>query len=250
MENIEFTCPKCKRAFSKKWGLTYHLKFGKHFNCLKCGKEVSGNGKFCSSACSASYNNKIRQVSESTKIKTSESLKIFYKEHPFPEKEYLQCKSCNKNISKESKTGFCGDCLKHSQNIECIEYRRAFASKAGKASAESQAEIRRSKNEIFFADLINSIYKDSLNNKSIFNGWDADIIIPSKKIAILWNGIWHYENICGQLKQVQNRDKIKYSEIVKAGYMPYIITDLGDFSKKKCLKELERFNNFIKLLSF
>lgn len=69
------------------------------------------------------------------------------------------------------------------------------------------------------------------------------------KIAILWNGVWHYENICGQLKQVQNRDKIKYSEIVKAGYMPYIIVDLGKFSKKKCFKELERFNSFIESLN-
>ena len=31
--------------------------------------------------------------------------------------------------------------------------------------------------------------------------------------------------------------------------MPYIITDLEKFSESKCLKELERFNNFVKLLN-
>lgn len=29
----------------------------------------------------------------------------------------------------------------------------------------------------------------------MFNGWDADIIIEDLKIAILWNGKWHYEKI-------------------------------------------------------
>ena len=30
---------------------------------------------------------------------------------------------------------------------------------------------------------------------SIFNGWDADIILTDLKIAILWNGKWHYEKL-------------------------------------------------------
>ena len=48
----------------------------------------------------------------------------------------------------------------------------------------------------------------------------------------------------------QGSNNDKYYEIVKAGYMPYVITDLGKFSEQKCLKELERFNNFVKLLNF
>lgn len=69
------------------------------------------------------------------------------------------------------------------------------------------------------------------------------------KIAILWNGKWHYENIMGDLKQIQNRDKIKYDEIVSFGYMPYIITDLGRFSKVKCEVEFKRFEEFLSLLN-
>lgn len=251
MENIEFKCQICGRLFNRKCDLTQHLKYRKHSKCLECGKGIFGNNKFCSHSCSATYNNKLRTVSEEQKIKTSQTLILFNKEKLRSKRKKIvkNCKGCNKEISKKSKTGFCHNCLRYSQNSECIELRKVFGVKGGKASAKSQAEIKRSKNEIFFADLINSIYKDSINNKSIFNGWDADVIIPSMKIAILWNGKWHYEDICGQIKQVQNRDRIKYYEIVNAGYMPYIITDLGKFSKKKCYKEFERFNEFMNLLN-
>lgn len=253
MENIKFTCSICNRTFTRKCSLSYHLNHNSHSfsNCLFCGKRISSNKKFCNNSCSASYNNKLREVSDEQKLKTSKSLISFYEKHSIQKKPKLnlKCKSCDKEMSRCSKTGFCQNCLRYSSHIECVEYRRAWFLKGGKASAKSQTNKKRSKNEIFFAELINSIYKDSINNEAIFNGWDADIIIPSMKIAILWNGIWHYEDICGQLKQVQNRDKIKYFEIVKAGYMPYIVVDLGKFSKKKCFKELERFNNFIESLN-
>lgn len=91
-------------------------------------------------------------------------------------------------------------------------------------------------------------FPDILHNVPMFNGWDADIIIPSKNIAILWNGRFHYEDIFGQLKQIQNRDKIKYNEIVKNGYMPYIVVDLKKYSKNKCEDELKRFDNFLNIL--
>ena len=29
----------------------------------------------------------------------------------------------------------------------------------------------------------------------MFNGWDADVILPDLKIAIMWNGIWHYKQV-------------------------------------------------------
>ena len=43
--------------------------------CLQCGKELKkGQNKFCSSSCSATYNNVLREVSEETKEKISKSL--------------------------------------------------------------------------------------------------------------------------------------------------------------------------------
>ena len=256
MENIKFTCSICNRTFTRNCALSYHLNHNNHSfnNCLFCGKQISSNKKFCNRSCSASYNNKIRvHYSDDWKKKISETLKNKYKDRPQkvedrpkdkPKKEKFFCKECGKEIRPETKTGYCGI---HFRNHLTDEIKEKL-SKAGRKSVYLQKEIRRSKNEIYFSELINKRFSDSINNEPIFNGWDADIIIPSLKIAILWNGAWHYNDICGQLKQVQNRDKIKYSEIIKAGYMPYIIVDLGNFSKEKCEFEYNRFISFLNLI--
>ena len=63
----------------------------------------------------------------------------------------------------------------------------------------------------------------------MFNGWDADVILTDQKIAVLWNGKWHYEEIMEgtSLKQIQTRDKIKMKEIERAGYRVYVVKDMG-----------------------
>lgn len=65
----------------------------------------------------------------------------------------------------------------------------------------------------------------------------------SEKIAILWNGIWHYKQISKSqsLLQVQTRDKIKIDIIEKAGYIPYIIKDMGKYNKNFVEQEFEIF---------
>jgi len=82
------------------------------------------------------------------------------------------------------------------------------------------------------------------DNAVMFNGWDADIIIPDLKVAILWNGPWHYIEISKtqKLKQVQNRDRIKLREIINCGYRPYIIEDV----KREKNKVEKEFKTFIK----
>ena len=86
------------------------------------------------------------------------------------------------------------------------------------------------------------------HNEPIFNGWDADIIIEDIKVAVLWNGPWHYRKIteAHSLEQVQCRDKIKIKEIEKCGYKPYIIKDMGSYDLKKVNDE---FNKFLNLLN-
>lgn len=117
--------------------------------------------------------------------------------------------------------------------------------KGGIKSAKSQQ--RRSKNEIYFCELCESYFKNVTHNESVFNGWDADIIIEDIKCAILWNGIWHYKQISKtqSLEQVQARDKIKVDQIVKCGYTPYIIKDLGRYNKEFVEEQFEIFKNFI-----
>lgn len=106
--------------------------------------------------------------------------------------------------------------------------------------------VSRSKNEIYFAELCSSEFNKVLTNEKIFNGWDADVILPELKIAILWNGKWHYEKVLEghKLNQVQNRDKIKLKEIKKMNYIPYIIKDMGGYNKRFVEKEFEKFKKW------
>ena len=79
----------------------------------------------------------------------------------------------------------------------------------------------------------------------MFNGWDADIILLEEKIAILWNGKWHYEKITKKhsVEQVQIRDRIKIDEILKSGFKPYIINDMGKYNKEFVNSEFEKLKN-------
>ena len=82
----------------------------------------------------------------------------------------------------------------------------------------------------------------------MFNGWDADIILNDHKMAIMWNGKWHYEKLTKKhsLKQVRNRDYIKIKEIKKLGYEPYIIRDMGSYNPEFVENEFEKLKKYIK----
>jgi len=193
--------------------------------------------------CSRSCANK-RTHSEETKEKIKNSLKKTLR--PLKKKRIIiKCKQCEKEIVQRRKTHlFCSrSCTTTWKNLNTD-----VARKAGLASVKSQSEIRRSKNEIYFANLCKEKFNKVLTNKPLFNGWDADVIIEDFKIAVLWNGKWHYEKIteAHSVKQVQNRDKIKTKEIIKKGYVPYVIKDLGKANNKKVKKEFEVFIDYLK----
>ena len=183
--------------------------------CEDCGekyKKIRKKQKFCSVSC-VRNNKRIKQVR-------------------------TNCKYCgNEFLKKRNRQKFCSKICARRNNIS-----NADSQKAGLLSA--QKRVKRSKNEIYFAELCKLKYKNIETNKIIFNGWDADIIIHDLKIAILWNGKWHYEKITEKhsLKQVQNRDKIKINEIINCGYKPYIIKDMGSHNKRFVN---EKFNEFI-----
>ena len=207
--------------------------------CLKCRKEYSvictendynkGNyRKYCCSSCANS-----RKISEEQKYKVSEKLK--------KAKEIKQCKSCKINISYKNKSGYCKNCIYKFKTIS--DETREKLHLAGLKSCNIQAAQRRSKNEIAFCELCEKQFKTVKHNEAIFNGWDADIIIEDLKVAILWNGKWHYEKIKENhsIEQVQNRDNIKIEEIKKCGYIPYIIKDLGKYNLEKVNSEFKLF---------
>ena len=108
----------------------------------------------------------------------------------------------------------------------------------------------RSKNEIYFSELCREKFNHILTNEPMFEGADADVIIPSIKIAIHWNGIWHYKAIRTgmNMERIFKRDLLKDELIIKKGYYPYTIKDLGSHNKKFVEKEFETFINFVEYM--
>lgn len=160
----------------------------------------------------------------------------------------IQCPICK--IIFKPKRSVTKLCSQECSNIlwrtqEYKEKAKNNGSIGGKLSVTKQK--RRSKNEIYFSELCEKYFKIT-TNEPFFDGWDADIIIHSEKIAILWNGAWHYKQISKKqsLQQVQTRDKIKTNIIKKYGYVPYIIKDMGKYNKKFVEQEFEMFILMIK----
>jgi len=219
-------------------------------NCITCNKQVYRipssiiklKNIFCSKSCSAKYNNTRRNINrKEINKKISETLKLKNKAKFYT----FKCEWCGKENTIEwskRKKKLCN----RSCSSKFINKKYKSGVKGGQASAKIQ--IRRSKNEIYFAELCEKKFQKVLLNENIFNGWDADVIIEDFKVAVLWNGKWHYEKITQKhsIKQVQNRDKIKIKEIKKQGYIPYIIKDMGKYDKD--FVELQ-FKKFIEIFA-
>ena len=228
-----------KRAVKKQQDLINWLMAEP--TCSRCGKlmtEKFGSGKFCSRACA-----NVREHSAETKQKIQRGvIDHSQAKHLETKQAYLlspnYCTVCSKLLSYDKRfRSTCSD--------KCLY---AAISAAGRQTAAKME--KRSKNEIVFCSLCENYFgaENVLHNAPIFNGWDADVILLEHKVAILWNGPWHYRKITEQhsLEQVQNRDQIKISEIIKAGFKPYIIED----ANKKSKNSLEIQEEFFKLLKF
>lgn len=187
--------------------------------CPKCEITHIKDGKFCSRKCANSH-----IVSQEHKIKTSNSLrkKPIKEKSPKPDLFITTaCRSCQQSFI----TRRCSP--RKSCSVECAKILRRIGSrKGGQSSASKMA--KRSKQEIELFDMCSSYYSVVTHNERIANGWDADILIYDHKIAILWNGPWHYRemNIGNHsLKQVQNRDALKIKEFEKIGWKVKIFED-------------------------
>lgn len=215
--------------------------------CEKCGKimtEKYGSGRFCSRQCANS-----REKSIATKCKTSETLLTSAKKKEASNRKHIASK--DKYLENPILCPICGQVIPYE-----LRYRRRTCSKdclkewlsiCGRKSVTCQETVRRSKNEILFYNLCNNFFNNVSNNSAIFDGWDADIIIHDYKIAVLWNGIWHYKKITRQhsVEQVQNRDNIKIHKIIEEGYIPYIIKDMGQYNESFVNEEFNKLLDYI-----
>lgn len=197
----------------------HKIKDTKIYNCFNCGKEVKRiisqleNKVFCSSACSATLNNKLR-----SKRKIKE----------------VSCYSCGE-IFQDNYYKICKKC---------------FGYKMNKATANTRY-ITRSKNEIYFSKLCLGYFQNVGENIKYFDGWDADVLLYDYKIAVHWNGIWHYQKVhqWHNFKKQQANDKIKINKIIEAGWFNYIIVDMGGVNNLKVETEFEKFKQYCEYLT-
>lgn len=226
-------------------------------HCCNCDKEITITKKvfeksenkhfFCNHSCSAEYNNKNRKITNETKEKISKSLRDF--NFKTKRSNIRICKVCGKQyvyrLGESTRICCSKECSKYLhdnyKDFMTEEQHKKYSERSRKNIAK-QAETKRSKNEKYFCELCENHFNNVKHNEAMFNGWDADVIIEDIKLAVLWNGKWHYEKIAKNhsLEQVQNRDKIKIEEIKKAGYKPYIIKDMGKYSPKFVEEEFKK----------
>jgi G:T-mismatch repair DNA endonuclease (very short patch repair protein) len=187
-------------------------------NCLHC-KQPTKNPKYCSHTCRSKITNKNRATrSEASKNQTSETLKSTIATKP---------KNYNKKVCRVSFCTICCKTLPFSDNSTCskaclkLRYQQIGRNLAANLN-------NRSKDEIKLYDLCFSAFTNVKHNEQLVDGWDADIILSDHKIAILWNGPWHYSEMPGlihSLSQVQNRDTIKINTLQNAGWQVIVFRD-------------------------
>ena len=211
--------------------------------CPYCGKIISWEDhkrerKFCNATHAALYNNSKR--TPESRQKQSDTLKAKLNLSNKKKIKNKTCICCGNNFVTETKRKTC--------SLSCeMKMKQIGARKGGLISVGVQSKERRSKNEKLFSEMCMKDFSEVLTNEPMFNGWDADVILPKQKIAILWNGKWHYEQIKkgSSLSQIQNRDKIKIKEITKMGYTPYVIKDMGKYNPEFVKSEYEKFIKII-----
>lgn len=72
------------------------------------------------------------------------------------------------------------------------------------------------------------------NDKTMLDGYEADIAIPNLNIAIEWNGIVHFKPIYGAVTfdKVLKNDLIKQSIAERKGIELIIVADLSSTPKR------------------
>ena len=165
------------------------------------------------------------------------------------------CDSCSKRlVIKPHKCKMCEVTFDSLTAEYCDNCRSVARSNAGIKAASTRN--KRSKNEIYFGELLKQGFPnlDIKFNEPILSGngsqkWDADVIIREFKLAVCWNGLWHYQQIGKKhsLVQVQSRDKIKAKVIKNLGFKQYIVIDLEKYNPKFVEEEFAAFIGWLKL---
>ncbi len=197
--------------------------------CLKCKSLIPFERKtslYCSISCGNS-----RTHTEETNKKRRESLIRYYDSIEKKRVSYdIICSFCNQTHTRNkrpyNKSGLYSCAKDECKAKLLLSLSKMGARKGGQASAAKR--VKRSKQEIELFNLLSKHFANIGHNEPIANGWDADILLYDHKIAILWNGPWHYREMGfskHSLDQVVNRDCIKIQEFENIGWKVKIYQD-------------------------
>jgi len=213
--------------------------------CTYCGAEYkpwSRKQRYCSRGCSNKDRgkcSKTRRENIRKAIREKVGTSAFFSFDS--QKLYPRiCRVCKKLILDEKHTKTCSHRCAKTLRLKTVRKRGV-------------GRVRRSKAEIQLFNLMSQEY-DCEHNKPIFNGFDADIIIHDLKLAIEWNGPWHYKKMMAShsFRAVKVKDQKKVKEILKRGYRFLVVKDFeNDMTPElahKRIQESIRDNSFNKTI--
>jgi len=159
----------------------------------------------------------------------------------------IYCARTDKNKKIEIKCHYCNNIFLKS-NSEFKKSINHFCSRSCSASYNNINKsygVRRSKLEKYIEEQLTILYPSlhiDYNKKEAINS-ELDIYIPSLKLAIELNGVFHYEPIFGEkkLSQTQNNDKRKLQACIenKISFCTIDTSSLSYFKEKKANKFLK-----------
>lgn len=217
------------------------------FKCLNCNKEFSekyskwSNGNFCSKKCARQFSSKEKRKEINEKV--SKTLKEYFKTHKHPHLGKVSPKKGIRNLI-DWKCPQCGKIIKLTPYIAskrkfcCGTCRNNFNNK-NICGTTSKAE------SILYNEIIKKFPKLNVirNDRIILNGLELDIYLPELKIAIEWNGVFHYKDVHKnkKLELIKNKDLLKEQMCKELGINLIVIKDLT--SNKKFI--LEKVNEIV-----
>jgi hypothetical protein len=144
--------------------------------------------------------------------------------------------------STETDCAWCGKkFFKQASQIKMTKNNFCGKSCAASYNNTQKRKSRRSKCEKLLFELLMKEFADLIilpNNKTLLNGYEVDIAIPSLNLAIEWNGIVHFKPIYGEekLQKIITRDQEKLIIAKEKNINLIVIPDL--ISKKPYVEEI------------
>jgi hypothetical protein len=221
-EDTVSVCPKCGTEFQNKTGGKEHKTY--------CGQK-------CANAALAKTRNQ-QEINAKIKVATQQAMDKIAETKDTPSTINVVCATCKSCFTVKWHRRNRKYCSRSCANSVTG---KKYGSIIGRLSAQKM--VKRSRNEIHFAELCAEKWT-VVCNEPMFDGWDADVVISDLKVAVLWNGAWHYKDKIRKghsLLQVQTRDRIKLDVIDKHGYQSYVVKDMGRHNPDFVREEFKKF---------